>query len=220
MRVEERWNIELINIARFAIRNLDNIQLPPNPVIIFDIDNTLLHTDLTLIKPVYMIYLYALMIGIKVIAITNRYGSQYIIDKTQKELKDVGIADITDFYFRKKEINNPWKFKREARLNVLQRGYNIVMSVGDQDWDIENSTGGISVKIPIINDDDVLYASPLPNQEVLQPSSTIQEEFLSYPFSYSHHQMNSLPILVPYHQNQIQNQNYQLNPPDLNPRHQ
>ena len=219
MKVEERWNIELVNIARFAIRNLDNLQLPSNPAIIFDIDNTLLHTDLTLIKPVYMIYLYALMLGIKVIIITNRYGSQYIIDETKKELENVGINDITDFYFRKKEINNPWKFKRHARLNVLQRGYNIVMSVGDQDWDIENSTGGISVKIPIINGDDILYASSLPNQEVPVLSSSKQEEFLSYPFFDSHLQKNSLPILVPC-QNQNQNQACQLNLQDLNLHHQ
>lgn len=217
MKVEEKWHNELVKVARFAIRGLDIIQLPQNPVIIFDIDNTLLHDDLTLIKPVYMIYLYALMLGIKVIVITNRYGSKHVIDQTQKELTNVGIHDITDIYFRRKEINNPWKFKRSARLNVLQRGYNIVMSVGDQDWDIENSTGGISVKVPIIIGDDVLYASS-PNQEDQDLSSKEQEEFLSYPFFDfpSHLQMSSPPIPVPYYQIQ----EYQLNPQDPNLHHQ
>lgn len=208
MNVKQIWNNELVKIARQAIHILNTIELPPNPAIIFDIDNTLLHDDLTLIQPVYNIYLFALMLNIRVIAITNRYGSKYVIDETHKELKNVGINDIADFYFRRKDISNPWIFKRSARLSVLERGYKIVMSFGDQDWDIENSTGGIGIKIPIMVGDEVIYDSSWPNQEVLL-SSAKEEEYLSYSSNnYSHPPMNSQPISVPYIQNEYQTVKY------------
>lgn len=157
MNVEQRWNNELIRIARECIRILDSIVLPNNPIIVFDIDSTLLDFDFNVIKPIRNIYFYARMIGIKVSIITSRSGVKDIIDETIQSLNNVGIDEVECYYFRKPKITNPWSFKRNSRLNIQNRGYNIIMSLGDQDWDIYGEPCGISVKIPIIVGNNIIY---------------------------------------------------------------
>ena len=45
-------------------------------------------------------------------------------------------------------MNNPYTYKRLARQHATEQdNYNIVMSVGDQPWDI-GDYGGIPIKLP------------------------------------------------------------------------
>ena len=70
---------------------------------------------------------------------------------TQNQLGSIGIVGYKSMYFRSPaKENNPWKYKEIARKSVLDRGFNIIMSVGDQPWDIGNY-GGIGVKVPLYN---------------------------------------------------------------------
>jgi len=139
------WNKELVKISRNAIRTLDNIILPNNPVIVFDIDNTLLDWKRELIKPISVIYHYACMLGITVMIITSRPGTPEVINWTQSRLMEEGICEVKFYYFRKPDNKNCLKFKENARQNIHKRGFNVVMSLGDQDYDISGEYAGIGI---------------------------------------------------------------------------
>lgn len=159
MSIYQDWSNILTEISRYAIHTLDSITLPPNPVIVFDIDLTLLDNNNLVIKPIRVVYYYALMLGIKVVIITSRSGTKEVIELTRQQLNTAGITDISYWYFRNPSKYNNWSFKRKSRMNLHERGYNIVMSLGDQDWDIKNGYTGIGIKIPIIYQDKILYSN-------------------------------------------------------------
>jgi hypothetical protein len=168
MDIRQEWNRVLTDIARYAIRTLDSLDLPDRPAIVFDVDSTLLDPENKVIKPIRTIYHYARMLGLSVIIITSRAGIQEVIDLTWQQLKVAGITDIEFCYFRQPTTYNNWSFKRNSRLNIHERGFTVVMSLGDEPWDI-GEYGGVGIivpklpiKVPVIPTSDVAYASPLP----------------------------------------------------------
>lgn len=127
------------------IQNMKN--LPINPVVIFDIDDTLINSMTG--KPnthIIEIYNYVKSVGIKPILITARSNSPETIKYTYEQLSAYNISIHNFIYFRPENEFNIAKYKREARKDVKNRGMNAIMSIGDMDWDL-GDYGGIGIKI-------------------------------------------------------------------------
>jgi len=145
---KRQYNDRLTDIVANAMNKLSSMDMPPNPSIIFDIDSTLINSISGQSKtPVITLYNYALVRGISPIIITARPGYEYNIEWTKEQLFNCEIVGYKIMYFRPEGSNDIWKYKEEARKNVAERGYNTVMSVGDQMWDI-GKYGGVGVLVP------------------------------------------------------------------------
>lgn len=144
------WYNHMNDISYKILEHLYYMQLPSNPVVVFDIDNTLLHSNGTCIKPIVNIYNHIKTMGILPILITNRLGITPTIEFTKYQLKNCGIYGYKSLYFRHPERdNNPYRFKEKARYNIHERGMNVVMTIGDQQWDVGNY-GGVGIIVPIL----------------------------------------------------------------------
>lgn len=145
------WYQQITEITNHAINTLKNIKLPNNPVMIFDIDDTLIHHSGNCIIQVLQLFNEVKNMGITPIIITNRSGDNGTILFTQKQLSDCNIYGYGSLYFRVPEKeNNPYRYKEKARLSVHKRGMNVVMSIGDQNWDI-GQYGGIGYILPVFS---------------------------------------------------------------------
>ena len=151
------WYLTLVNIANRCIYLLSKIHNNKKPVVVFDIDNTLLDKNNKVIEPIRAVYYYCIMMGITTAIITSRSGNFKNIEVTKKQLKDAYIGDIGFLYFRRSSSTDPFISKEKARMNIEKRGYNIVMSLGDQEYDVSGKSCGIPVQIPRLNDIDLSY---------------------------------------------------------------
>jgi len=143
----EWLNIALENLANYALYTLDNVILPKNPAFVFDIDNTLIDCAGNPIKPMIALYHAVKTRGINPIIVTCRLAEEEIIEKTKMELLTHGITGYRFLYFRPLEKNDCYRFKIMARYNIHERGLNVVMSIGDEDWDI-GPYAGIGLRVP------------------------------------------------------------------------
>ena len=112
-----------------------------NCVVIFDIDNTLISNEGQPIPQVIDFYNYIKNLGLIPVIITNRVGTQEVINFTRQQLLQCGIIGYQSIYFRKNIDSNPWWFKLRARQDIFKRGMKIVMSLGDMPWDIGDYSG-------------------------------------------------------------------------------
>ena len=142
------WLSELEEIEVNTINLLKSIDLGQNPCIIFNIDDTLICEDGKILSCIINIYNYALQLDIKIFIITDRTGlSQEIVNNTLLVLKNNNL-NYEAIYFKKHEnINN--NFKINARKNIANKGYNIILCIGSNDSDIYDEFTGIPIKIPI-----------------------------------------------------------------------
>lgn len=147
--VEQQWKEKLTKICKKSIDILSEMKLPLNPAIVFDIDNTLIDRKGECIEQIALLYNYAKMIGITLVLITSRLGTEKIINFTQNQLTYAKIKEYKFIYFKKYSDGDNWNFKRNARVDLHNKGFTTVMSVGDSDWDIYGDYTGISVKIPL-----------------------------------------------------------------------
>ena len=127
-----------------AIEYLKTIQLKDNSIIFFDIDDTLIDYSGQLIEPVYNFYHFIKVLNIKPVIITAREGFDCNINWTINQLKTLNINDYLYAFFRKPGEFDIRKFKENSRKVFYDKGFNIVMSVGDTFWDVGNY-GGKSV---------------------------------------------------------------------------
>lgn len=142
------WYNQINEISYKIIQHLDYMKLPYNPVVVFDIDNILLHSNGTSITPMLKVYNHVKKIGISPIIITNRLGILPIIEFTKNQLKNCGIDGYKSLYFRHpNKIDNPYMYKKKARYNIHERGMNIIMTIGDKKSDI-GYYGGFGIIIP------------------------------------------------------------------------
>jgi predicted secreted acid phosphatase len=133
--------------ARIAMITLMKLDLSNNATIVFDIDDTLIFSKTGYpIKPIIDLYNFCILLGLKIIIITNRVETNENIEHTKNQLKNVGISIYDLIYFRP-SFFEPSKFKVVARKNVVDLGYNIIMSIGDMYWDL-GEYGGIGIKLP------------------------------------------------------------------------
>ena len=143
---------QLINeISNNIIKTLRTIPVNNNSVIVYDIDNTLINRNGIPIYPILKTYNEAKRLGFNIAIITSRFGTKYTIEDTLKELEKHGITDLLGVYFfprtKNDDIVSNYRFKMKSRENIHRMGYDIVMSIGDQPWDI-GRYGGIGYIVP------------------------------------------------------------------------
>jgi hypothetical protein len=125
---------------------LQSLAIPPNAIVIFDIDDTLITPAGAPYTHIIDFYNELREAGIHVGLITARSGEQRNVEATFKQLENVGVRGWRVSYFRSPSQTNVARFKLKARKNLWERGYYVIMTLGDQDWD-HGEYGGFSVYI-------------------------------------------------------------------------
>jgi len=121
---------------------LEQIPFNHNQAVVFDIDDTLINSDTgELMSKVFALYQYCIMKGYYVYIITARASTPDAVQFTLRQLRSLGIGGFKSIAFRPPDYWDIPKFKMDARRSIPQR---VVMSVGDQHWDV-GQYGGIGV---------------------------------------------------------------------------
>ena len=150
---KERFEDNLYNIAyELGINYLKYIKKLniKNPTVMFDIDDTLLYVNgdfsLTPIKPIIKLLNYCLKNGIIVLILTAR-DSRYV-DQTKRDLSKNNI-NYDYLYLRISPQDDYNTFKSDIKKMYMDYyQLNIVMSIGDNDIDINGPNSGYSIKLP------------------------------------------------------------------------
>jgi predicted secreted acid phosphatase len=123
------------------------MHIPDNAAIVFDIDHTLLDWVGNPIHPIVYLYHAVRSKGIHPVIITARWGSQRNIEWTRQQLQNAGINGWKFMYFLPENKRDPVHYKRVSRKNVHERGLHVIMSIGDEYWDI-GEYGGHGIIVP------------------------------------------------------------------------
>lgn len=126
---------------------LETIPFQPNQAIVFDIDDTLISTTTgQCITEVCNLYNHCRKKGYTIYIITARGGTPYGMNFTIKQLQHCGINGYKKVFFRPPATLNISLYKKNARKSIPET---VVMSVGDQAWDIgEYGGAGVLVQPP------------------------------------------------------------------------
>ena len=139
---------EHIKIANSVLKKLETIHIPKNAAMVFDIDHTLLDQHGGPIEPIVYLFHFVKQKGIQPVIITARLGHEKNIEWTKNQLKKHNLGgDNISMYFLPPDKTDPWRYKYHARKNVHERGLTVIMSIGDEQWDI-GEYGGIGFKLP------------------------------------------------------------------------
>ena len=167
-----KFDEELNTVIQEAKEKFSKAEFTKNSVVIFDIDETALNNyeiskkmgygyvyemvhdwtqgaKVPAFPQVKELYDYLLSKGSKIIFLTAREYDEY--DATYKNLINQGYTEF-DTLITKNNIEQEMKsldFKSAKRDELVQRGYDILGTVGDQWSDLEGPHHGIQVKIPI-----------------------------------------------------------------------
>lgn len=132
-----------MNIKEREIKSiLDSIRMKSNSVVVYDIDDTLLDLSGKPIHSILNTYKYARKKGFLTAIITARPAIKENIERTVKQLEENDITDYLCMYFREPDVKDVARYKTLSRKDIHDRGYNIVMSIGDLPWDT-GKYGGI-----------------------------------------------------------------------------
>ena len=146
-------------IYKSLIKNFhDEIQMYDNemykPCVVFDIDGTILvdgiylpqdHSEI--IQDVYKFLLYLQnSLGIDIFIITARPESRINRLGTIEMLKKLGINYKYLYMWNMNIFRDYKKYKEEARREIFENGYNVIMSLGDNYWDYGHY-GGLGVHV-------------------------------------------------------------------------
>lgn len=125
---------------------LENIEFHPNQAVVFDIDDTLIHSkNGQPITNICNLYHQCRQKGYNMYIITARAGTPYGIRYTMQQLQQHGIVGYKKLFFRPPLNMNVPLYKKNARKSIPET---VVMSVGDQPWDIGEYGGiGLIVKV-------------------------------------------------------------------------
>jgi predicted secreted acid phosphatase len=115
-------------------------------IVFFDIDDTLLRPFTNEpIKPVVDFYKYLIKNNYNVAIITARNNFEENLNYTLNDLKSIGIDNDCKFLILRPSNQFDIKeFKKQARKNILDKGYTPLMSIGDMHWDM-GEHGGIGI---------------------------------------------------------------------------
>jgi predicted secreted acid phosphatase len=125
------------------------------PVIIFDIDDTLLDTAKVLkkfplmegIEPSITFLQYAKSIGYHIVIISARKEEKR--EQTIENLKKIGVDNFDQLILRSEEdLKITISAYKLNRRKILNQDYDIVANVGDQISDFEGGHNGKIIKIP------------------------------------------------------------------------
>jgi S-methylmethionine-dependent homocysteine/selenocysteine methylase len=140
--------LEILKIN--TIKILKNIILPPNPVITFNIDNTLLRDGKPIMEIIEIIN-FSRTLNISTILITSRNSNSESINNTITELKNNNIKyDLIYFYKNSKTIPI-CDYKKKCRQSITEKGYNIIMCIGYNYYDIYGEYTINPIKVPDIS---------------------------------------------------------------------
>jgi hypothetical protein len=148
----EEKNNWILQLNKIAISNIDILRTSvysDNSIIIFDIDNTLLDSEGNRISAIVTLYDYIKLLEIPIAIITSRIGTKENIEKTQKQLYTNKILGYKYIYFLKPLDYDVYNFKNKARKDIMKKGYKIIMTIGDSDWDLYHGDNSIAVKVPV-----------------------------------------------------------------------
>jgi predicted secreted acid phosphatase len=134
------------NVEIFSkLQEILNNEVYNSPAIVFDIDGTLI--DDTTYQPIDYItsfYNYCLSLGLTVFIITARPSTNNNVKHTTDMLHDNGISGWKGIYFaRDRSVDIPG-YKLKSRKHIYDRGYTVLMSLGDNWFDI-GKYGGFGV---------------------------------------------------------------------------
>ncbi len=166
-----QYDYEMTTVIDHTIEKLKSTDLGANPLAIFDIDETMLsnypHTkelgfgfnwklweewlleaDAPVIPQTKKLYDWLIANDVKIVFITGR---QYEVrEATLKNLKEQGITEFEDLITRSPKTGkmSAVVFKNYERSVLADKGYSIVVCVGDQWSDLEGDNVGLPVKLP------------------------------------------------------------------------
>ncbi len=166
-----KFDEELDNVIREAIDKFSKVEFTENSVVIFDVDETALNNyevskkmgygyvyemvyewtqnaKVPAFPQVKELYNYLLRKGSKIIFLTARGYDEY--DATYKNLINQGYNGFDTLITKSKNEYDmkSLEYKSAKRDELVQKGYEIIGTVGDQWSDIEGPHHGIQVKIP------------------------------------------------------------------------
>ena len=167
-----KFDEELNTVVQEAKDKFSKVEFTENSVVIIDVDETALNNyeiskrmgygyvyemvlewtqdaKVPAFPQVKELYDYLLSKGSKIIFLTAREYDEY--DATYKNLINQGYTEF-DTLITKNNSEQEMKsldFKSAKRDELVQRGYHILGTVGDQWSDLEGPHHGIQVKIPI-----------------------------------------------------------------------
>lgn len=166
-----RYDKELEEIYNNAKNKVDKIEVKQNSTAIFDVDDTALSNyqiskrldygydyqiiqdwvmsaKLPAIKQTLEFYNYLKLKGVKLIFLTGRQIEEY--DATYKNLIEQGYTDFDTLIVRSEKDRKigAAQFKSQKRKELSDKGYEIIICVGDQWTDLEGDYTGIKVKLP------------------------------------------------------------------------
>ena len=126
---------------------LEKIPFKPDQAVVFDIDDTLISTKTGMcISNVCNLYHHCRQKGYSIYIITARGGTQDGMNFTMRQLQQCGINGYKKVFFRPPYDLNIPLYKKNARKSISET---VVMSVGDQPWDIgEYGGAGVLVQPP------------------------------------------------------------------------
>ena len=138
----------LRDILNNALNYLKNYK---HGIIVFDIDDTLLHPSLNdsiPIKETIQFYHTICRMGFTPYIVTAREDNPVNVKITVMELTHFGVDQYPYIYFRPSHITDLYEFKKRCRANIEEiTNQKIIMSVGDKPWDMGEYGGyGVLVK--------------------------------------------------------------------------
>jgi len=166
-----KFDEELDNVIREAKDKFSKIEFTENSVVIFDVDETVLDNyelaesigfgyvyemvyewtqdaKVPAFPQVKELYDYLLSEGSKIIFLTARGDDEY--NATYKNLINQGYIGFDTLLTKSKNEYGmkSFEFKSSKRVELIEMGYEIIGTIGDQWSDLEGPHHGIQVKIP------------------------------------------------------------------------
>jgi predicted HAD superfamily phosphohydrolase YqeG len=135
----------------FGLNCVADRTIQENDAVMFDIDDTLLRTDGSIIKEMVYLFQTCKSLGYKMIVITARPPSEENIDITKKQLHSNGIRPDVLFFA---DPDRKTTAKEQLKLHF-------VLSVGDMYTDLGGSD--YSIKLPDRRDNNVYTKGYLSN---------------------------------------------------------
>lgn len=166
-----KYDEEMNEIIKDAKEKFNKIEVKNNSAAIFDVDDTALLNyqiskrldfgydykivqdwvmsgKLPAIKQTKEFYDYLKSKGLKIIFLTGRQQEEY--DITYQNLIEQGYTGFDTLIVRNERERKigAGQFKSSKRKELINKGYEIIICIGDQWTDFEGDNTGIKVKIP------------------------------------------------------------------------
>lgn len=162
---------EIDEIISGYIDQLQNVEVFEKTAAVFDIDETTLSNfeyyrssgftwtqegwnkwtlgeGSKVIPQTYKLYSFLVQRGIKIIFITGRLENEF--PRTLRNLYDQGYTEYDTLICKPESLNHltAQEYKTQTRQQLTEKGYTIIVNVGDQFSDILGANSGLRIKLP------------------------------------------------------------------------